>query len=460
VLTLDNNTLKREGFSSSLAAFFATLGSAVGLGNIWKFPYLTGANGGGAFLLVYLVCILFVGLPVMISEFFIGRKTRKNAVGALEQLKPGTGWKYIGVMGVISSYLIMFFYSCVAGWVYSYTLKAIRGEFAGVTPESANALFENTTVSVLLPIMWQFIAITVVTLILIAGVKNGIERITKLLMPLLFILIIICDIRSLTLPGAWRGMKFLFSVDFSKLTGGAVLTALGLAFFKLSLGMGTMMTYASYFTSESKLMNTSLKVALSDTFVSLLAGIAIFPAVFSFNMKPEAGPGLLFLTIPLVFSKIPLGNILIVVFFFLTAIAATTAMLSMVEVPVAYMSEEKKIPRKLAVIINSLIIFVVGTLASLSSSELSLLGKVKVFGKTFFDLFDFASSNVLLPVGGFLIAVLTGYFINKDDLMNELSNNKALNYEKTINAFHFVLRYITPVLLIIVFFNSIGVIKL
>jgi len=460
VFILKNNKTKREGFSSGLAVFLATLGSAVGLGNIWKFPYLTGMYGGGAFLLVYFVCILFVGLPVMISEFYIGRSTRKNAVGAFKQLKPGSPWKYVGVMGAAAAYLIMFFYSCVAGWVYSYVFKAAKGDFAAISKESAGLLFKNTAVGPWPPIIWQFIVIAVVSAILISGVKKGIERVTKVLMPVLFILIVICAIRALTLPGAFEGLKFLFSVDFSKLTAGAILTALGLAFFKLSLGMGTMTTYASYFTDESDMINTSAKVALSDTVVSLLAGIAIFPAVFSFNMEPGGGPGLLFMTIPLVFSKIPLGNVLLVAFFFLTSIAATTAMISMVEVPVAYLSEEKGVPRKISVIINCLAIFAVGILATLSADLSSPLGKVTVFGKSFFDLFDFVSSNILLPLGGFCIALLAGYFIPWSDIEKELSNRGKLNNFKLISAFRFIIRYITPVLLIIVFLNSIGLIKL
>ena len=301
--------MDRGMFSSGLAVFFATLGSAVGLGNIWKFPYLTGQFGGGAFLMVYLLCIVFVGLPVMLSEFYLGRKSRKGAVGAFATLAPGTGGKFIGKMGVASSYLIMFFYSCVAGWVYYYLIKAIRGDFAEITMETAKAQFGSVVIGPLAPIFWQFIVMAVVSAILIMGIKNGIERVTKTLMPVLFILIIICDIRALSLPGAMDGVRFLFEVDFSKLSGAAILTALGLAFFKLSLGIGTMITYASYFTKDNNLLGTAAKVAFSDTLVSLLAGLAIFPTVFSFGLEPGAGPGLLFMTIPLVFSQMPFGNL-------------------------------------------------------------------------------------------------------------------------------------------------------
>lgn len=451
---------KREGFSSGLAVFFATLGSAVGLGNIWKFPYLTGQNGGGAFLLVYFMCILFVGIPIMVSEFYMGRKTRMNAVGALKELSPGKPWKYIGVSGVCASYLIMFFYSCVAGWVYYYMFKALKGDFVGITMEAAKAQFGSVIIGPMSPIIWQFIVLAVVTTILAAGVKQGIEKITKTLMPLLFVLIIICDIRALTLPGAAEGVKFLFHVDFSQLSAAAVLTALGLAFFKLSLGMGTMLTYGSYFTQDNNMFNTAAKVALSDTLVSLLAGIAIFPTVFSFGMEPGAGPGLLFMTIPLVFSQMPFGNVLLVAFFFLTSIAATTAMLSLVEVPIAYMSEERGISRKKAAILNAFIIGIIGILATLSVDKDSLLGGMTFLGRGFFDWFDYISSNILLPVGGLFIAIYAGYVLNKEDIKYELSNHGTLNVDTIINVFFFILRYVSPALLLIVFLNSIGIIKL
>ena len=450
----------RERFSSGLAVFFATLGSAVGLGNIWKFPYLTGQNGGGAFLLVYFLCILFVGLPIMLSEFYIGRKTRKNAVGALKQLKPGTAWKNIGTAGVGAAYMIMFFYSCVAGWVYYYLFKAISGDFIGVTMESAKAQFGSVIMGPISPIIWQFIVMAVVAGILAMGVKKGIEKITTTLMPLLFVLIIICDIRALTLPGAAEGVKFLFHVDFSQLSAAAVLAALGLAFFKLSLGMGTMMTYGSYFTEDNNMFGTAVKVALSDTLVSMLAGLAIFPTVFSFGMEPGAGPGLLFMTIPLVFSQMPFGNILLIAFFFLTSIAATTAMLSLVEVPVAYWSEERGMSRKKAAIMNAFIIAIVGVLATLSVDKASVLGDITFFGMGFFDLFDYISSNVLLPLGGLFIAIMMGYSIKREEVVAELSNQGQLKIAKLVSVYFFLICYVTPLLLIVVFLNAIGILKI
>ena len=457
---MENDKGKREGFSSGLAVFFATLGSAVGLGNIWKFPYLTGKYGGGAFLLVYLLCIIFVGLPVMISEFYIGRSTRKNAIGAFKRLKgPKTGWKTIGFAGILSSYLIMFFYSCVAGWVYSYVFKAILSNFSGINAETAESQFMSTLIGPWSPIIWQIVVMAVVSSILIAGIKKGIERITKILMPLLFVLIIICVIRALTLPDAAKGLNFLFHVDFSQLTGVAILTALGLAFFKLSLGMGTMITYGSYFTEDNNMIGTSLRVALSDTLVSLLAGLAIFPAVFSFGMEPGAGPGLLFMTIPLVFSQMPFGNILLVAFFILASIAATCAMISLVEVPVAYFTEEKGISRTKSVVINAVIIVAVGSLATLSADSRSILGGISIFGKTFFDIFDFVSSNILLPLGGLFIAVFIGFFVKRDDVKTELANQGKIKTGVVVDIFFFIVRYVTPILLLIVFLYYAGLTK-
>ena len=457
---MKNEKSNRESFSGTIAIFFAALGSAVGLGNIWKFPYVVGENGGGAFLLVYIICIVFVGIPVMVSEFYIGRKTHKNVMGAIRQLSPNPVWKSIGIFGILAGYFIMFFYSCVSGWLYSYVFKAIKGDFVNITADSAGALFGKTVVGPFPPLVWQFIAMTVVSLILIKGVEKGIERVTKTLIPLLFVLIIICGIRALTLPGASEGLKFLFKVDFSKITPGVILSAMGLAFFKLSLGMGTMVTYGSYFTEDTNLITTSAKVAVADTIVSLLAGIAIFPTVFSFGMKPDQGPGLLFMTIPLVFSKLPFGNILLVAFFCLTAIAATTAMISIVEMLIAYFTEEKGLKRSTAVILNAIIILLIGSLATLSADKASILGNVSVFfGRSFFDTFDFISSNILLPVGGLLIAIFVGYFVKKNSVVNELSNNEQLKNRSVITAYRYILMYVTPILLTIAFLSSLNIIK-
>lgn len=455
---------KRETFSTGLAVFFATLGSAVGLGNIWKFPYMTGMNGGGAFIIVYLVFVLLIGIPIMLSEFFLGRRTRSNVIGVFDKLKTSKYWKVIGYLGPLSALFIMFFYSTVAGWVYSYVFKALRGDFRSLSSlgidearKAAQSQFMTTTTVGVSPMIWQFVAIAVVAAILIAGVKKGIERVTKTLMPVLLILIVICAVRALTLDGAGEGISFLVKADFSKLTTSSILAAMGLAFFKLSLGMGTMVTYGSYFNKENNLIGTAFNVALSDTVVSLLAGLAIFPVVFTFNLAPEGGPGLLFNTIPLVFSLLPFGNTLLTLFFILSAIAATTAMISMVEVPVAILTEEFRLKRKTAVLLIAGITFFIGVL---TTHPQSLLGAVRIGERSFFDFFDYMSSNIFLPVGGLLITIFVGYFARKSDILEEFSNGHTLKNVYLIRTYHAVLRYVTPIMVIIVFLNATGILKL
>ncbi|MEF9953354.1 MAG: sodium-dependent transporter [Clostridium sp.] len=448
---------KRETFSSPMAIFFATLGSAVGLGNIWKFPYMVGTNGGGAFLLVYIICIVLVGLPIMISEFFIGRSTRKSPISAFAAIS--SKYEFIGYLYLLSTYFVLFFYSCVAGWVYLYVFKSLIGGFKNLDPEMSNLIFTNATIGPISPMLWQLLSIVVVGSILCLGVKSGIEKMTKTLMPVLFILLIIVAIRGLTLPGALEGLKFLFVPDFSLLTSSSIISALGLAFFKLSLAMGTVITYASYFTEDANMVKTGVSVAISDTIISILAGIAIFPVVFSFGLEPNAGAGLLFITIPLVFSKIPFGSILLVAFFILVAIAATGAMMSLMEVTVASLMDKKGYTRVQSVIITSCIIFAFGIFATLSYNPLALLGGLRdpLFNASIFDFYDLLSSNIIMPISGLLTALITGYYIARYRLYAEISNNGNLNIEKTFNVYVFILKYVTPILVLIIFASSLGV---
>lgn len=449
----------RDKFTTSLGVLTATLGSAVGLGNIWKFPYFTGQYGGAAFIVIYLICVVLAGIPVMVSEFVIGRRANSNPVGAFKKLAPGSAWYLIGYSGIAASFLIMLFYTSVAGWVYSYIFRALGGTFINTSPETTVGVFGKLITSYYEPIVWQIIVLIVVSSIIIAGVQKGIERMTKTLMPILFVLLLLCDIRALTLPGAQKGIEFLFKPDFVKLNREVIIIALGLAFFKLSVGMGTMVTYGSYFDNRQNLPATAIKVALSDILVSMMAGLAIFPAVFAFGFEPDAGPGLLFITIPMVFSKIPLGNILLTIFFLLTAIAATTAMMSLLEVPVAYLVEEKGFSRPTATIMSAVTIALLGSTASLSADAGSLLGTVKIFGKTFFDLYDYISSNILMPVGGLFTVLFIVWILGKKSLALELSNNGQLNNKGVVNLFYTVVKYITPLLIIIIFLDSIGILK-
>lgn len=445
---------KREKFSSSLTVFFATLSSAVGLGNIWMFPYVVGQNGGAAFIIIYLGCVLIIGLPTLISEFAIGRGTRKNVFRATRDVGSQKGFGVIGILSLLSTYCMLFFYTVVAGWVYSYVFKAITGSFKGINIESAASMFNATSLGPISPIIWQFIVLVVAGIIIAMGVKSGIEKLTKTLMPILIALLILCVFRSLSLDGAIEGVSFLIKPDFSKVTVSVILSALGLAFFKLSVGTGTMVTYGSYFTDDNNLIATGSKVAFADISVSILAGLAIFPAVFSFGLAPTDGPGLLFNTVPLIFSQMPGGYILAVLFFMITAMAATMATVSLLEVLIATFTEEFKLDRKKALIINLIIILAFGSLAALSANPDGLLAHIKIFDLAIFDALDAFVSNILLPLNGLLVMILCGYFVSKGFMKKELTNNGMLKNDKLVNMILFFIRYITPILITIVFVKS------
>ncbi|AHF06559.1 sodium-dependent transporter [Desulfitobacterium metallireducens] len=452
-----HDKLQREGFSSSLGVIAATLGSAVGLGNIWKFPYVTGQNGGAAFILIYLIATLLISMPVMLSELMIGRKTNANAVGALRKLAPQEPWFLLGVSGVLSAFLIMAFYTDVAGWVFSYIFKAAVGTIHSTSPEQTYAVFQGLVSGVGEPLFWQIFVLVVTGTIIMSGVAKGIERVTKILMPVLFVLLFIVDIRSLMLPGASEGLKFLFDPDFSKISFSVVLAALGLAFFKLSVGMGTMTTYGSYIGKEEDLPRIALKVMLSDTLVSIMAGIAIFPAVFAFGFKPNDGPSLLFITIPMVFSSMPFGRPFMVLFFILVAVAATGAMLSLLEVPVAYLVEEHKLTRRVATLGTISAVALVGSTATLSTS---LLSDVMFFGKNMFDFYDFLTSNILLPLGGIFFALFVGWRWGYQRMFTEFSNDRHLKNEGFAKIYFFLVKYVAPIAIMLVLLAGLGFLKL
>jgi len=447
---------KREGFSSSIGVIAAVLGSAVGLGNIWKFPYVTGANGGAAFILVYLLCLALVGIPVMLSEHLIGRHTKANAVGAFKALQPRRPWFLVGGAGVLSAFLIMAYYTTVAGWVYAYIFKAAGGALLSTNPEETLLVFKSLVSGVGEPLFWQMLVLLVTGAIIMTGVTKGIERVTKLLMPLLFILLLIIDIRSLTLHGAGAGLSFLFKPDFSKITVGVLLAALGLAFFKLSVGMGVMITYGSYVDKNENLPKMAIKVALADTLVSLMAGIAIFPAVFAFGVKPDLGPSLLFITIPAVFNSMPYGRVFMALFFVLTAIAATGAMLSLLEVQVAYLTEKFQWSRRKATLLTMLAIGSLGSTATLSSS---IFAKVTVFGKTFFDFFDFTTTNILLPVGGIFIALFVGWQWGSKNVKREMSNEGHLKNDRLFSIYMILIKYVVPIAITLVLLVGLKIIS-
>jgi NSS family neurotransmitter:Na+ symporter len=445
----------REGFTTNFGVLAATLGSAVGLGNIWRFPYLTGTNGGAGFLVVYILATLLVGLPVIISEIMLGRKAKRDAITTMKILAPPQQpWWLVSFLGVLSAFLILAFYSEVAGWVFCYVIKAAQGSILSSDPTVTSAAFQQLVKSPFQALAWQWIVLGLIGTILLMGVTKGIEAVTKKLMPLLFLLLIVVSIRSVMLPGASEGLIFLFKPDFSKINADVVLAALGLAFFKLSAGMGTMITYGSYFRDDQNIPATALRVMSADLFVSLLAGIAIFPAVFAFGFIPEAGPSLVFITIPTVFANMPFGHFFMVLFFVLTSIAALGAMLSLLEVPVSVASERFKWSRSRATLVNLLLLAVLGAGCALSESWTA---EIKVFGMNIFNFFDFITSKLFLPLGGIFICIFVGWVWGYPQLKAALSNEGQLNNEKIIGTLFFILRFISPVLILVVMLKGLGV---
>lgn len=449
--------IKRDRFTTGAGVLFATLGSAVGLGNIWKFPFLTGSNGGAAFLIIYLISTLLVGLPVMIAEHAMGRTARADAVTTLRRLSPSrrAPWWLIGAAGGLAAFFILAFYTEVAGWVFAYILQAIAGSTLSTDPAVTSGYFTDLIQNPLYSLLLQWGVLIIVGLIIWRGVSKGIEKTTKSLMPVLFVLLIIVCVRSLTLDGAGEGLAFLFQPDFSKVTANTFLVAMGLAFFKLSVGMGTMITYGSYFRDDQNIPVTATRVMLADLVVSMLAGMAIFPAVFAFGYKPDAGPSLLFVTIPSVFASMPFGQVFMVLFFVLVAIAATGAMLSLFEVPVAYLIARTKLTRFQATAATILALAVVGAPAALSSS---LTAGIKPFGLTSFDLYDFVTSNILLPVGGLAICIFVGWVWGEKNVRNALSNCGKLNNEGFIRLFLVLAKFVSPVLILLVLLRGLSIV--
>jgi len=446
-----------ERFATGLGVLMATLGSAVGLGNIWKFPYLTGANGGAAFLIVYLACTVLVGFPIMVAEQMLGRKGRADAVTSFKKIAPKTLWWIIGASGVLAAFLIMAFYTEVAGWVFAYIAKSFSHSLLTTDASVTSAAFGNLVSSPVLSLVVQWVVLIVVGVIIMLGVTKGIEATTKKLLPILAVMLIIIGIRSLTLPGASAGLAFLFKPDFTKLTTSAILTALGLAFFKLSIGMGAMLTYGSYYGDDQNIPANAARVVGADLLVSMLAGIAIFPAVFAFGFEPAAGTKLLFITIPTVFASMPFGQIFMVLFFVLTAFAAIGAMLSLVEVVVAFLVNNTKLGRKGSTLVTVLGMGLVGSLCALSNSTLA---NFKLFGMTAFDFCDYTTSNILLPLGGLLIAIFVGWVWGWPKFKETLSNEGKLKNEGLLKVIFNILRFVSPVLVLLILLTGLKIVNL
>lgn len=445
----------RATFGSKLGVIMATVGCAVGLGNIWRFPYMIGQNGGAAFLAIYIICIILLGLPVMLSEFFIGRYTRKNAAGAFKVLAPGTKWSLIGYNGVLASFLILGFYSVVAGWTLEYIIQAVTGSLSDKAPEAFAQDFKLFSTEIFRPILWTVTFIGLTHFIVVSGVKEGIERTSKVMMPILFLILLALCIRSVTLPNASEGLYFLFKPDFSKITSAVVLSAMGQAFFSLSIGMGCLITYSSYFSKDTKMQITALQVTILDTLVAVMAGIMIFPAVFSFGIAPTAGPELVFITLPNVFQQLPMGAIWSLVFFLLLALAALTSTISLHEVATAYVHEEYQITRTKAAWFVSGGVMVLGILSSLS---IGIWKEYTLFGLTFFDLLDYLTAKIMLPFGGMLICIYLGNRVDRKILKEELTNKGTVPFY-FFNTYAFFMKYIAPIAIGMIFLNELGIIQ-
>ena len=448
---------QREHFGSRFAVIAAMAGSAVGLGNIWRFPYVLGEYGGAAFILVYMAASLLVALPIFFAESVIGRRSRLDTYGAMRKLAPGTAWKWVGLLTILSPLLILSYYSVVGGWSVEFLFKALSFDFTGsASEEEVAGFFGRFISSTWQPLLSHTLFMALVAGVVLGGVKKGIERFSKVAMPLLFVLIVFIVVYSLTLPGSMAGVNYLLNPDFSRLTADAYAAALGQAFFSLSLGVGTVLTYASYVKKEENLVASGVGTAVCDLLFAIIAAFAVMPAVFAAGIAPESGPGLVFQTLPFIFNKMgegmPLVSAVVSTIFFLTILAAAlTSAISMLEVGVAFLVDEKGMKRRTATLVLALSTWLVGVLCSLSFGSLS---GIKLLGLSFFDFLDTLCSDWLLPLGGLVFTVFVGWWMSKADVRDELTNGGTCNV-KLFRGVYFLMRYLAPVGIVLVFLSNI-----
>ena len=448
---------KRGSFGSKIGIILATAGSAVGLGNVWRFPYMTGENGGAAFILVYIVFIFLLGIPGMVNEFIIGRHSASNAARAYHKMSRGRPWRGVGLLGILCSTIILGFYSVVAGWCLQYLYASIAGQLSG-DADYVRSYFQEFSSSLLRPILWSVGFVLLTHLVIIRGVKKGIERISKLLMPTLFVLLIILVIASCMLPGAMAGVEFLFKPDFSKITSDVILAALGQSFFSLSLGTACLCTYASYFGRETNLLKSAVQISIIDTKKAILAGLMIFPAAFSVGVSPDSGPSLVFITLPNVFQQafasMPIvGYVISILFYALLAVAALTSTISMHEIGTAYFHEELKRPRAQAAWIVTVGACVIGMLSSMSCGACNL----RLLGMSLMDFFDCITAQYMMPIGALLTSLYIGWGARTAVVNREFTNCGTV-YRRLFPVYLFMVRFICPILIAIVFLNQLGVI--
>lgn len=445
-------------WSSRWAFVMAATGSAVGLGNIWKFPYITGENGGGAFVLVYLACIAVVGLPILIAEVMLGRKGRKSPIASMRELirqhNANAGWVSIGTLGTIAAFLILSFYSVIGGWAINYVGYTISGDFVGQTSDAVGGIFGAMLGDPATLLFWHSVFMACVLFIVARGVKGGLEKAVTYLMPALFVLMVVMVVYAMTTSGFAQGVNFLFNPDFSKLTSEGVLKALGHAFFTLSLGTGVMMAYGSYLDQKTSIAKTSITVGLMDTVVALVAGMAIFPIVFANGMEPSAGPGLIFVSLPMAFGSMSMGTLIGTLFFVLLVFAALTSAISLLEPSVEWLEERSGFNRMTATLVAGGAVWFLGIATVLSLnvwSDVHPLGMFAAFeGKTIFDLLDYITANIMLPLAGLLAALYVGWVMKKEDVAAELNMSNG-----AMTLFWNITRYVTPFAVGIVMYKSI-----
>ncbi|RMD80662.1 MAG: sodium-dependent transporter [Gammaproteobacteria bacterium] len=447
-------TSRHGEWSSRWAFILAATGSAVGLGNIWKFPYITGEHGGGAFVLVYLVCVAIVGLPIMMAEILLGRRGRQSPMNTMRVLAQEAGasprWSLLGWSGVLAGFLILSYYSVIAGWALAYVVRMASGIFVGADGALAKAVFERFLADPEALLGWHTVFMVMTMVVVARGVRSGLEQAVRLLMPALFVLLLILVGYAMTTGHFGEGLAFLFRPDFSKLDRTAVLVAMGHAFFTLSLGMGAIMIYGSYMPKEASISAASVAIAAADTAVALLAGMAIFPIVFANGLEPGAGPGLIFQTLPVAFGQMPAGVVFGTLFFILVVFAAWTSAISLIEPAVTWLVENRGMRRLTACLWAGVATWLLGIGTVLS---FNLWKGFQVFGKGFFGLLDFLTANIMLPLGGLFIALFVGWVMRERDVAEELALHGT-----PYRLWRTVLRYVTPVAVGIVFLNAIGVV--
>mgnify|MGYP003083496692 FL=1 len=449
---------ERASFGSKLGIILATAGSAVGLGNVWRFPYMAGEHGGGVYIIVYIACVLLLGIPCIVSEFVIGRRAASNTARAYGILSGGKSWMLVGLLGVLTGFLISGYYAVVSGWCLHYIYASVAGHLHG-SPDFFAGYFSSFETNPWKPAFWTLLFMLITHLIIIRGIRGGIEKASKLMMPILFVLLIVIVVLSCMLPGAMEGVKFLFEPDFSKVDGSMFLGALGQAFFSLSIGMGCLCTYASYFSKDTDLMKSAAQIAFIDTVVAVLAGLMIFPAAFSVGISPDSGPSLVFITLPNVFqqafSSMPaVGYVVSAAFYALLALAALTSIISMHEASTVFFEEECKLSRKRAATIVTVACSVIGLVCSMSLGGYDLL---TVFGRTLFDVFDFFTGQIMLPVGGFLTCIFLGWFLPHKLVRDEFTNHGTLR-GRLFGIYLFCVRYVCPVGILLIFLQQFGII--